>query len=445
MVELSNGCICCTLREDLLSSLASLAAERRFDHVLVESSGISEPLPVAETFTFKDEHTGVKLSDIASLHNMVTVVDAASIFEQLNTLDQLADRGWQAGEKDERTVAQLLCDQLEFANLLLVNKADLVSEEQLGAVEAVCRKLNPKADVIKTTHSEIEPHLLFGEARFDMDTASAHPNWLVEARENEHTPETIEYGISSFIFRSRKPFHPERLHKKLGGGVEKFRVGALSKLLRVKGFAWIAPWTSRQAVVALAGTQLTVQPGEPWWASVKKEHWPVEMRQEIEEEWDDEHGDRKTSLVCIGQDLDHEAAQKELESCLLTDEEMAGGSKTWFGLKDPFFEQWEGEQRKDGRVRGEDHGKLAKVGTSAYVLVLHKDKKFSLQTAVSVLAQAGIGADVGLRLVTAVQKNGQGIVVQGKEDDCRLMAGMFKQVGMQTTVQPAPPPPAATS
>jgi len=181
MIELSNGCICCTLREDLLASLSSLAAENRFDHILVESSGVSEPLPVAETFTFHDKTTDVSLNDVASLHNLVTVVDAASVFEQLDTMDTLVDRGWQATEGDQRTVAHLLCDQLEFADLLLINKCDLVSEAQLGAIETFLRKVNPTAELVRTEHSKLPPATLLGTARFSMKKAEEHPQWLVEA------------------------------------------------------------------------------------------------------------------------------------------------------------------------------------------------------------------------------------------------------------------------
>ena len=191
MIELSNGCICCTLREDLLTSLSSLASENRFDHVLIESSGISEPLPVAETFTFRDKATGLSLNDVASLHNLVTVVDAASIFEQLSTVDTLVDRGWHEVEGDKRTVAHLLCDQLEFANLLLINKRDLVTAEQLGAVEAFLRKVNPAAEIIRSEHSVLPPSTLLNATRFNMQKAEEHPQWLKEAREHEHTPETL--------------------------------------------------------------------------------------------------------------------------------------------------------------------------------------------------------------------------------------------------------------
>ena len=301
MVELSNGCICCTLREDLLTSLTSLAAERRFDHCIVESSGISEPLPVAETFTYQDKATGASLSDVAALHNLCTVVDAASFFEQLSTIDKLTDRGWQATSGDQRTVAQLLCDQVDFADVLLINKMDLVDDAQLRQVETLLRKINPIADILRTEHGALEPAVLLGKERFQLRKAEEHPQWLAEAREHEHTPETVEYGISSFVFRARRPFHPERLYSAMEA---RPRPGALRNLLRVKGFAWLATRPNQQAIVAIAGTQFTLLPGE---------------------RWDAKHGDRRTELVCIGRELDDEAARALLEACLLTDEEMACG------------------------------------------------------------------------------------------------------------------------
>jgi G3E family GTPase len=433
MVELSNGCICCTLREDLLTSITNLATENRFDHVLVESSGISEPLPVAETFTFTDKATGVSLNAIASLHNLVTVIDAASIFEQFNTLDMLTDRGWQAGEGDRRTVPQLLCEQLEFADVLIVNKADLVSEMQLGKVVSLVKRINPKAEVMRTTHSTIDPALLLDKARFSMQQAEEHPDWLKEAREHEHTPETVEYGISSFIFRARVPFHPERLHVALGGHP---RVGALQNLLRLKGFAWLAPWSSRQGVAALAGTQFTLAPGNPWWASVKREHWPPGLKEDIQTDWHEQHGDRRTELVCIGQDLDHEAAQAVLETCLLTEVELAAGQTSWFSLRDPFFETWDADQRAAG-ARGTassyEHGQHAETVT--HVLVLHETEGVPLRAAIGVMGQAGIGTNIALPLLRTVGEQGQGIVAQGREEDMQLLAGLFAEVGMKTTIQ----------
>ena len=336
MIELSNGCICCTLREDLLTSLSTLAAENRFDHVLIESSGISEPLPVAETFTFRDKATGLSLNDVASLHNLVTVVDAASIFEQLSTVDTLVDRGWHEVEGDKRTVAHLLVDQLEFANLLLINKRDLVTAEQLGAVEAFLRKVNPTAEIMRSEHSVLPPPALLNSARFNMQKAEEHPHWLKEARENEHTPETLEYGISSFIFRAKRPFHPERLHATLG---RRPLPGALASLLRLKGFAWLATWRTKQAHAALAGTQFTMAPGNPWWAAIPRQQWPDGLAEDIQDAWDVQHGDRRTELVCIGRELDSEAANAQLEACLLTAEEMAAGEESWRALTDPFATQ----------------------------------------------------------------------------------------------------------
>ena len=350
LVELSNGCICCTLREDLLTSLASLAAEGRFDHVLVESSGISEPLPVAETFTFTDEASGVSLGDVASLHNLVTVVDAAAIFEELGSVDTLAERGWQAGDGDERCVAHLLCEQIEFADVLLVNKADLLGDAELGAVERLLHKVNPTAEVIRSEHSRVEPARLLGKARFSLRKAEEHPDWLREARAHQHVPETVEYGISSFIFRARRPFHPARLHAAL---CVRPRAGPLARLLRLKGIAWLATRHEQQASLALAGTQFELTPGPPWWAALPREEWPEGLQEDIGPLWDEAHGDRQSEMVCIGQDLDHAAAKAELDKCLLTDEEMAGGGDKWRdALPDPFADAWE---RAIASGEGHDH------------------------------------------------------------------------------------------
>lgn len=286
VVELSNGCICCTLREDLLSSLSALAAEGRFDHVIVESSGISEPMAVAETFTFKDEESGVGLGDVASLHNLVTVVDAASIFEQLESVDTLHDRSWQAVEGDARTVSQLLCEQLEFANMLILNKTDLLKSDQLPQVETLLRKINPGAELLRTEHSRIEPKLLLDKARFSLQEAEQHPEWLLEAREHEHTPETIEYGISSFIYKAKRPFHPQRLHETLA---VRPRPGSLARLLRLKGILWLATRHGQQASAALAGTQFSLTPGPPWWASIDRAEWPEGLEEAIRPLWNVSH------------------------------------------------------------------------------------------------------------------------------------------------------------
>jgi G3E family GTPase len=351
MVELSNGCICCTLREDLVTSLTALASENRFDHLLIESSGISEPLPVAETFTFQDENTGVNLGDVACLANLVTVVDSASIFDQLATVDTLADRDWHTTPEDQRTVSHLLCDQLEFADVLLINKTDLLSEEQLETVEALMKKINPTADVLHSVHSKIEPKILLGKSRFSLEKAQEHTMWLVEARTNEHKPESVEYGISSTVFHARRPFHPERLHAALGS---RPRPGALANLLRLKGIAWLATRNDVQAHAALAGTQFTLGMGPQWWATMAREEWPAQIKDEIEALCSEEHGDRQTELVCIGQTLDHDAVQAALTECLLTDEELTGGEKSWFALPDPFSAVWEAES--SCALESGDHG-----------------------------------------------------------------------------------------
>jgi G3E family GTPase len=346
MIELKNGCICCTLREDLLTSIAGLAAEKRFDHCIVESSGISEPLPVAETFTFTDEKTGLSLSAVASLHNLVTVVDAASLFEQLNTIDSLVDRGWQASADDTRTVAQLLCDQIEFADVLVLNKLDLVSQAQVRTIEALLRRVNPKAEIVETRQSKLDPAILLRKARFTFKRAEENPNWLVEARHNEHTPETVEYGISSFIFRATRPFHPERLHAALGS---RPRPGALGSLIRIKGVLWLATQYDDQMHCQLAGTQFSIVPGPPWGEAGEA------LGGCLQGESSDEHGKRKTELVCIGLQLDPTAAQAELEACLLTTKEMARGVARWKKLRDPFPQHTHVHEHSESHEHGHVH------------------------------------------------------------------------------------------
>jgi G3E family GTPase len=299
----------------------------------------------------------VSLGDVASLHNLVTVIDAASLFDQLGTVDKLIDRGWQAGAGDDRTVANLLFDQLEFANVLLINKIDLLEEMQLQKVEALLRRINPTADVVRTLYSRLEPVELLGKERFSLQKAEEHPAWLAEARENEHTPETAEYGISSFIFRARRPFHPERLHATLGS---RPHPSGLSGLLRLKGISWLASQHNQQAHAALAGTQFTMTPGPPWWAALERETWPEGLEEDIHALWDVEYGDRGNELVCIGQELNHVAAEAELQRCLLTDEEMIGGLESWAALPDPFRLAWDLEMVGGGKTTHEhdhhDHG-----------------------------------------------------------------------------------------
>ena len=296
MVELSNGCICCTLREDLLTSLAALAAERRFDHVIVESSGISEPLPVAETFTFTDESSGVSLGDVASLHNLVTVVDAASIFEQLTSVDTLADRGWQAGAGDERGVAHLLCEQLEFADVLVLNKTDLLGDAQVAAVERLLKKVNPTAEVIRSVQSRVEPSLLLSKARFSLRKAEEHPQWLQEARAHEHTPETLEFGDLELYLPREAPLPPGAAAR---GAVRAAAAGRAGEVAPPQGDSVAGDAALQQGHAALAGTQFALSPGPPWWAALPADEWPEGLAEDLKGStlWDGEHGDRQSARL----------------------------------------------------------------------------------------------------------------------------------------------------
>jgi G3E family GTPase/TPR repeat protein len=333
MIELSNGCICCTLREDLLKEVSALAAQKRFDYLLIESSGISEPLPVAETFTFKDDK-GQHISDVATLDTMVTVVDGQSFMGELKTLDSLRSRGWHADPEDERTISHLLCDQVEFANVIVLNKCDLIDEKQRGTVRALLRKFNPKAEIIETTRGLLDPTKILGTKRFSMKEAEKHEEWLKEARVGEHVPETIEYGIHSFTFKSYRPMHPERLQVALDNMAQ--RKAPFDTLLRGKGFAWLASQYDTQAVFALAGQQYQLDRGPVWYATIPKNHWPEKIKETIAPLWREPHGDRQQALVMIGQQMDVPAITAALEKCLLTDEEYEKGIESWASLPDPF-------------------------------------------------------------------------------------------------------------
>uniref|UniRef100_A0A0G4HBD5 CobW C-terminal domain-containing protein n=1 Tax=Chromera velia CCMP2878 TaxID=1169474 RepID=A0A0G4HBD5_9ALVE len=348
MVELTNGCICCTLREDLLSSLADLARERKFDYVIVESSGISEPLQVAETFTFEDSE-GVSLSSIARLDTLVTVVDSASFFREMNSVEKLQDRGWEAAAEDERTVSHLLFDQVEFANVIILNKSDLVTEDQKGRLKATIAKVNPTALILESTNSVIDPSLILGTNRFSLNKAAEHPQWLQEARVGEHLPESVEYGISSFTFRALRPFHPMRLRRladqmQLPYDQPHTETDPLRHCVRAKGIAWLATQHKDQAVLALAGTQFSLVPGDPWWASIQKEDWPEGLERDIVRMglWHELYGDRQQEVVFIGQDMDHSAVRAAVEAALLTDEEFEKGPERWGELEDPFADLWGG-------------------------------------------------------------------------------------------------------
>ncbi|MBN8870911.1 MAG: zinc metallochaperone GTPase ZigA [Solirubrobacterales bacterium] len=328
MVEMSNGCICCTLREDLLVEVADLAREGRFDHLLIESTGISEPMPVAETFTFADQ-SGRSLSDVARLDTMVTVVDASTFLDDCGSIEELRDRGESLGPEDERTVVDLLVDQVEFANVILVNKADLASSAELARIEALLSALNPQAKVVRSVKADVPLGQVFDTGLFDLDEAASSPGWLATLR-GEEIPETEEYGISSFVYSRRRPFHPERLWKELES--------AWPEVVRAKGFFWVATRHNLVGEWSQAGRVLSVGPIGMWWAALD----PAELaaNRELFEEsaeaaWQEPWGDRRQELAFIGAGLDQAAIEARLDACLLSEGEMAGGPLAWGELPDP--------------------------------------------------------------------------------------------------------------
>ena len=335
MVEMSNGCICCTLREDLLVEVAALAREGRFDHLLIESTGISEPMPVAETFTFADE-TGRSLSDVARLDTMVTVVDASTFLDDCGSVEELRDRGESLGEGDDRSIVDLLVDQVEFANVVVVNKVDLAGSARLARVEAIVSALNPKAKVVRATRGEVPLGTVFGTGLFDLEEAAAAPGWLSTLR-GEEVPETEEYGISSFVYSRRRPFHPARLWRELEL--------AWPEVIRAKGFFWVASRHNLVAEWSQAGRVLSVGPVGLWWAALEPDE--IERNRELFEEsardaWQGEHGDRRQEIAFIGEGLDRERLEARLDACLLTDEEMARGPLGWLDLADP-MPRWQAQ------------------------------------------------------------------------------------------------------
>lgn len=329
LVEMSNGCICCTLREDLLVEINRLAKERRFDYLLIESTGISEPLPVAETFTFRDEE-GASLSDVAKLDTMVTVVDAVNFSVDLDEADNLQDRGESLGEKDERTVSDLLVDQVEFADVIILNKIDMVTSHERERLEHALRQLNRHAEIIYAAFSDVPLEKVVGTGRFDFERAAQSPGWLAELR-GEHTPETEEYGISSFVYRARRPFHPARFAEALKNDWH-------GNVMRSKGFFWLASRPHAAGEWAQAGGIVRHGPAGIWWADAPREHWPTdpEQRERIEAEFKGDFGDRRQEIVFIGQNLDEEHTRATLDACLLSDDEMAKGMEGWKRFEDPF-------------------------------------------------------------------------------------------------------------
>lgn len=328
LVEMQNGCICCTLREDLLAEVAELARSGRFDYLLIESTGISEPMPVAETFTFADER-GVSLSDVARLDTMVTVVDGKNFLRDYGSAESLKERALALGEEDERDVVDLLIEQVEFADVLILNKTDLLSAAEVGQLEGILRHLNPGAELLRATHGRIPLRAILDTGRFDMERAAASPGWLRELR-GEHVPETIEYGITSFVYRARRPLHPKRFSD--------FIHGEWPGVLRSKGFCWIATRSDWVGLWSQAGTTCSLEPGGRWWATVPRSAWPQEPEvvAQIEKECQGEYGDRRQELVFIGIGMDEAALRAGLDRCLLTDGEWARPTQ-WSRFVDPIM------------------------------------------------------------------------------------------------------------
>lgn len=318
LIEMSNGCICCTLREDLMVEVKRLADENRFDYLLIESTGISEPIPVAQTFSYVGQNNGIDLSSFSYIDTMVTVVDCFNFFRDFGSDETLLDRTLTEDDLDSRTIVNLLTDQIEFANVIVLNKADLVSENTLGVLEAAIRKLNPGAKTLRTQFGQVAPNEIMGTGAFDFEAASSSAGW-VEELVSEHSPETEEYGISSFVFRSQRPFHPPRLHKYLN---EEYP----HNIIRAKGLFWMASRPDIALSFSQAGGSVRLESAGAWWSSMPEDmryQYPIyaEIRSDLLTRWHPQWEDRKNELVFIGQDLDKAKCLAELEACLLTEEE----------------------------------------------------------------------------------------------------------------------------
>jgi G3E family GTPase len=329
LVEMSNGCICCTLREDLLKEVARLAEEGRFDYLLIESTGVSEPIPVAETFTFEDE-SGQTLSSVARLDTMVTVVDAFNFLNDYQSLDNLADRNLALNDEDEREVVGLLVEQVEFADVIIINKTDLLTFNKLNKLEGILRSLNSSAKIIRAKRGMVPLAEVLDTKRFDFDRASDAPGWMAVLR-GEEQPETAEYGITSFVFNARRPLHPKRFFS----FVNKKRLP--KGLLRSKGFCWIATRSDLVGLWSQAGQIAELSPHAFWWDTVPPSEWPEdpETLASIKNQFDGEYGDRRQELVFIGRKMDEAKIRTSLNACLLTDEEMKGGPEKWAKFPDP--------------------------------------------------------------------------------------------------------------
>ena len=332
LVEMSNGCICCTLREDLLIEINKLAKEGRFDYLVIESTGISEPLPVAETFTFSDED-GNSLSDVANLDTMVTVVDAVNFIKDYDEAKYLKDAGESLGEDDERSVSDLLVEQVEFADIILVSKTDLVSASDIDRLTAILKTLNTTAKIIPISNGNVEIDNVLDTGLFDFEKAQQSPGWLKEMR-GEHVPETEEYGIASFSYEARRPFHPDKFFNFLHNTKQ------YGKLIRSKGYFWLATRPTFAGQWSQAGGIARYGYAGLFWKAVPKKDWPEdeEYLESIKRLWVEPFGDMRQELVFIGQELNQKEITNKLDDCLLSEEEVLKGKAYWKTLKDPFPE-----------------------------------------------------------------------------------------------------------
>jgi G3E family GTPase len=338
LVEMTNGCICCTLRDDLLREVRRLAQERRFDYLLIESTGISEPLPVAATFHFRDED-GACLGDVARLDTMVTIVDAANLLRDYSSTDFLADRGESLGPEDKRPLVNLLVEQIEFADVIVLNKIDAASPAEIDAARQIIGSLNPDADIVETKMGAAPLDRLLDTRRFDYDKAQQHPIWFKELYAfAEHKPEAQQYGVRSFVYRERRPFHPFKFHK--------FINSPWPGVIRAKGHFWLATRPEWVGELSQAGALVRSSPMGIWWADIPKAQWPQDSdwREHLERNWDSLYGDRRQEIVFIGSEMDEAAIRAKLDACLLGEVNAKHlPLKAWKSLPDPFPKWKRGE------------------------------------------------------------------------------------------------------
>jgi G3E family GTPase len=333
LIEMSNGCICCTLREDLLKEVERLATEGKFDYILIESTGIGEPIPVAQTFTYVDEENGIDLSQFCQLDTMVTVVDANRFWHDFSSGESLLERGQAIGEEDEREVVDLLIEQIEFCDVLILNKCDMIKEEELKKLEGVLKKLQPKAKFIRSSHGKLDPKEILHTGLFDFIKASQSAGWIAELEKEAHTPETEEYGISSFVYRNQKPFHPERFNQWLHEWPE--------EIVRAKGTVWICTRNDFSGSLSQSGPSIQFGTSGYWIAALPSSEQEHIFKEEplVKDFWHSEFGDRMNEVVMIGIQMDKESIIQSLDLCVLTDEEM---QSDWTKFHDP-LPDWDDE------------------------------------------------------------------------------------------------------